>query len=242
MFFFDFTENIKRLSIPRILFFVIPWDHKLFSQKSWFMEKLVNISWKLLPWTVISFSIYFCLPRNIIENFFHLFFRRYDEDEKAAWQCGSWCEYIFVVVFSSILLLASIVLTVFWIIYYKQGYSLEDKSKLFNFHPTLMIAGYITLSGFCKSQMMNFLFDFSLWYHISAVLLYRICRCCSHLIVKLCHVFFHACSIPCIVIGFLAVWESKNESNVPHFYSLHSWLGLITAGLFVFQFVLGFFR
>lgn len=59
---------------------------------------------------------------------------------------------------------------------------------------------------------------------------------------KLCHVFFHACSIPCIVIGFLAVWESKNESNIPHFYSLHSWLGLITSGLFAFQFVLGFFR
>lgn len=76
----------------------------------------------------------------------------------------------------------------------------------------------------------------------TAVLLYRICRCCSHLIVKLCHTFFHACSIPCIVIGFLAVWESKNESNTPHFYSLHSWLGFITFGLFVFQFVLGFFR
>lgn len=84
-------------------------------------------------------------------------FRRYDEEDKAAWQCGSWCEYIFVVVFAAILLLASIVLTVFWIIYYKGGYSLEDKSKLFNFHPTLMIGGYITLSGFCK------LFALSLW-------------------------------------------------------------------------------
>lgn len=76
--------------------------------------------------------------------------RRYDEDDKAAWKCGSWCEYIFVVVVSAILLLAAIVLTVFWIVYYQGGYSLEDKSKLFNFHPTLMIAGYITLSGFCK--------------------------------------------------------------------------------------------
>lgn len=77
-------------------------------------------------------------------------FRRYDDDGKAAWQCGSWCEYIFVVVVSSILLLAAIVLTVFWIIYYRAGYSLDDKLKLFNFHPTLMIGGYITLAGFCK--------------------------------------------------------------------------------------------
>jgi len=76
--------------------------------------------------------------------------RRYDEDDKAAWQCGSWCEYIFVVVLSSILLLAAIVLTVFWIIYYRSGFSLDDPRKQFNFHPALMIAGYITLSGFCK--------------------------------------------------------------------------------------------
>lgn len=168
--------------------------------------------------------------------------RRYDEDGKAAWQCGSWCEYIFVVVLSSILLLAAIVLTVFWIIYYKSGYSLEDKSKLFNFHPTLMIAGYITLSGFCEFILIFVFKQRWLKLKFSAVLLYRICRCCSHLIVKLCHTFFHACSIPCIVIGFLAVWESKNETNTPHFYSLHSWLGFITFGLFVFQFVLGFFR
>lgn len=189
--------------------------------------------------------VYLCLARIPIINWkilFCVFSRRYDEDDKATWQCGSWCEYIFVVVFSAILLLASIVLTVFWIIYYKQGYSLEDKGKLFNFHPTLMIGGYITLSGFCEFSHANFFRQSSLIYHFSAVLLYRICRCCSHLIVKLCHVFFHACSIPCIVIGFLAVWEWKNETNTPHFYSLHSWLGLITSGLFAFQFVLGFFR
>lgn len=84
-------------------------------------------------------------------KYFRFCCRRYDEDEKAAWQCGSWCEYIFVTVVSAILLLAAIVLTVFWIIYYKSGYSLEEKSLFFNFHPTLMIAGYITLSGLCES-------------------------------------------------------------------------------------------
>ncbi|CAO1423674.1 unnamed protein product [Diamesa serratosioi] len=148
--------------------------------------------------------------------------KRYDEDDKANWQCGSWCEYIFVVVLSSILLLAALVLTVFWVIYYREGFSLDDPKKQFNFHPVLMVGGYITLSGF-------------------SILLYRICRCCSHLVVKLCHTFFHACSIPCIVIGFMTVWDSHNQQNIPNFYSLHSWLGLITMGLFAFQFVLGFF-
>ena len=87
---------------------------------------------------------------------FHIFiYRRYDDDEKSTWQCGSWCEYIFVVVTSSILLLSAIVMTVFWVIFYRQGYSLEDPAKEFNFHPTLMIAGYITFAGFCKSQTIK---------------------------------------------------------------------------------------
>uniref|UniRef100_A0A182Q9T3 Cytochrome b561 domain-containing protein n=1 Tax=Anopheles farauti TaxID=69004 RepID=A0A182Q9T3_9DIPT len=130
--------------------------------------------------------------------------------------------YILVVVVSSILLIAASVLTIFWTIYYRKGFNMDDPKLQFNLHPVLMIGGYITLSGF-------------------SILLYRICRCCSHLIVKLCHTFFHACSIPCIVIGFMAVWDSHNQQQIPNFYSLHSWLGMITMGLFALQFVLGFF-
>uniref|UniRef100_A0A182J656 Uncharacterized protein n=1 Tax=Anopheles atroparvus TaxID=41427 RepID=A0A182J656_ANOAO len=148
--------------------------------------------------------------------------RRYDNDDDHVWNCGAWFEYILVVVVSSILLIAASVLTIFWTIYYRKGFNMDDPKLQFNLHPVLMIGGYITLSGF-------------------SILLYRICRCCSHLIVKLCHTFFHACSIPCIVIGFMAVWDSHNQQQIPNFYSLHSWLGLITMGLFALQFVLGFF-
>uniref|UniRef100_A0A182MFN3 Cytochrome b561 domain-containing protein n=1 Tax=Anopheles culicifacies TaxID=139723 RepID=A0A182MFN3_9DIPT len=147
---------------------------------------------------------------------------RYDDDDDRVWNCGAWFEYILVVVVSSILLIAASVLTIFWTIYYRKGFNMDDPKLQFNLHPVLMIGGYVTLSGF-------------------SILLYRICRCCSHLIVKLCHTFFHACSIPCIVIGFMAVWDSHNQQQIPNFYSLHSWLGMITMGLFALQFVLGFF-
>uniref|UniRef100_A0A336KHM1 CSON003216 protein n=1 Tax=Culicoides sonorensis TaxID=179676 RepID=A0A336KHM1_CULSO len=148
--------------------------------------------------------------------------RRYDDDPDKIWNCGAWFEYILVVVVSSLLLLAATVLTLFWAIYYRQGFDLTDADKKFNLHPVLMIGGYITLSGF-------------------SIILYRICRCCSHLMVKLLHALFHALAIPCIVVGFLIVWDYKNQTGTAHFYSLHSWLGLITMGLFGLQFILGFF-
>nr|CAI5857957.1 unnamed protein product [Callosobruchus analis] len=77
-----------------------------------------------------------------------------------------------------------------------------------------------------------------------AVLLYRICRCCRRIYVKLLHTVFHALAIPCVAVGFLAVLDSHNlkqPSPIPNFYSLHSWIGLVCMGLFAIQFVVGFF-
>lgn len=71
----------------------------------------------------------------------------------------------------------------------------------------------------------------------SAILLYRICRCCRRIYVKLLHTVFHALAIPCVALGFLAVLDSHNLADppIPNFYSLHSWIGLVTMGLFAIQ-------
>ena len=48
---------------------------------------------------------------------------------------------------------------------------------------------------------------------------------------------FHILAVPAIVMGFLTVLDSRNL-NVPpitNFYSLHSWMGLTTMGLFAIQ-------
>lgn len=81
------------------------------------------------------------------------------------------------------------------------------------------------------------LVDFS-WCTFAAILLYRICRCCRRIYVKLLHTVFHALTIPCVAIGFLAVLDSHNlrrPEAIPNFYSLHSWIGLVTMGLFAIQ-------
>lgn len=100
--------------------------------------------------------------------------------------------------------------------------------------------------GFGVVAAANLLILIISWLNISifaAILLYRLCRCLKHIYAKLAHTLFHALAIPCIGLGFLAVWDSHNLANppIPNFYSLHSWLGLVTMGLFVLQFVFGFF-
>ncbi|KAH8234475.1 hypothetical protein KR038_011036 [Drosophila bunnanda] len=149
--------------------------------------------------------------------------KRYEEDPDNAWNCCSWCEYLLIVILSTILLVGVLVLTLFWVMFYRDGFAWSESPKQqFNLHPILMIAGFVTLSGF-------------------SILIYRLCRCVKHIYVKLIHMFFHAVAIPCIALGFLSVFDSHEALQKVNFYSLHSWLGLVTMGMFVLQFVIGFF-
>ncbi|GBP24708.1 Cytochrome b reductase 1 [Eumeta japonica] len=148
--------------------------------------------------------------------------RSYDSDEHERGAC-EWCEYALIITLATVLLIGVSALTIFWVLKYRDGYGWsEDVNKQFNLHPTLMVAGFITFSGF-------------------SVLLYRICRCFRRIYVKLLHAIFHAMAFPCIVIGFLAVLDNHNKSGIPNFYSLHSWIGLVAMGLFGIQYAAGFF-
>lgn len=64
------------------------------------------------------------------------------------------------------MLLASTVLTVFWVIYYRGGFAFEDPKTQFNLHPVIMVFGFITLSGFCKYAWLTNLFKLILIYLI----------------------------------------------------------------------------
>lgn len=56
-----------------------------------------------------------------------------------------------MVVLASLLLLGSLTITLFWALYYQGGFTwTEDPKHQFNLHPVLMVAGFITFSGFCK--------------------------------------------------------------------------------------------
>lgn len=72
---------------------------------------------------------------------------------------------------------------------------------------------------------------------ISALLSYRSYGCCRHVYRKLFHTIFNILAVPAIVMGFLTVLDSHNLAipPIPNFYSLHSWMGLTTMGLFALQ-------
>ena len=76
--------------------------------------------------------------------------------------------------------------------------------------------------------------------------MYRSCRCCRRIANKLLHTVFHLLAMPCIAIAFVATYDSHTNRTVPceqgecpapipNFYSLHSWMGLTTMGLFAMQ-------
>lgn len=62
-----------------------------------------------------------------------------------------------VIILSTILLIGALVLTIFWVIYYRGGFAWREDVKLqFNLHPVLMVAGFITFSGFCETLTNDF--------------------------------------------------------------------------------------
>lgn len=133
--------------------------------------------------------------------------------------------FYFLVFLAEILMFGVLSLVLFWVVYYRGGFAWrEDVSKEFNYHPVLMITGFIFFMG-------------------HAMLVYRLYRCCNKLTAKILHTFLYLMAVPCIVVGTITVFDSHNLKvpPIPNLYSLHSWLGLITIGLFALQLVVGFF-
>ncbi|XP_076326679.1 lysosomal membrane ascorbate-dependent ferrireductase CYB561A3-like isoform X1 [Tachypleus tridentatus] len=124
---------------------------------------------------------------------------------------------------SQVLLFGCLGLCIFWIIYYGGGVAwVNDTSKQFNLHYVLMIGGFIFMNG-------------------QSILVYKNFLCWKKKYNKVIHTIFFALEISAITIGLMSAIRGHNNSSDPkHFYSLHSWIGLGTLGLFSLQFVVGF--
>jgi len=160
---------------------------------------------------------------------------RHKEEEEEEASLGTRCCYGFLYTAAQIFLHAPVALILYWIIQYKQhgkgkpfawqgGENNSELELTWNLHPFLMVTGFVYFMG-------------------QGMLVYRTCTCCRRIYGKLVHSLLHLLAVPCIVMGFLAVWDYKSRAEPPvlHFYSLHSWLGLATMALFSLQLLLGLF-
>ncbi len=102
---------------------------------------------------------------------------------------------------------------------FKDTYNWELRP--FSYHPFMMTLGLL----FCYGN---------------AILLYRTFRQTPKLIVKIFHAVLLIVSLIFAAVGLAAIIRSKDLQKRAHFMTYHSWLGLTTIILFVFQWILGF--
>jgi len=167
--------------------------------------------------------------------------QRHRKPETEEMSGGARCCFGLLTLVAQVLLHGVVALTLYWVIQYrwqdKKGFPFAwrgsepgDREKQWNLHPVLMITGLI----YCAGQ---------------AMLVYRSCRCCRRIWNKLLHTMFHLLALPCVVLGFMAAFDYHQERKdkdgaanpIPHFYSVHSWLGLATMAVYAIQFVVGVF-
>lgn len=107
------------------------------------------------------------------------------------------------------------------------GFGFSD-TIIFNFHPVLMTLGMIFLNANGLSLWIIILqyFNSILLFSNIGILIYRATRTVHYNNQKIIHFGIQTTMISISWIGFLAAYISHEQLSIPHFYSLHSWLGL----------------
>ncbi|XP_001950854.1 cytochrome b561 [Acyrthosiphon pisum] len=105
-----------------------------------------------------------------------------------------------------------------WIVQYRGGFSITEPKIIFNWHPLLMTIAFIYLLA-------------------NSILHYRTFQNNTKRKLKNQHALIHGCILILIVIAGFAAFVSHQYAKppIPHLYSLHSWLGVLTIVMFLSQ-------
>ncbi|XP_075209877.1 transmembrane ascorbate-dependent reductase CYB561 isoform X2 [Lycorma delicatula] len=113
------------------------------------------------------------------------------------------------------------VLVLIWSIVYRGGFGWSANPPLqFNWHPLLMTIGMVYLFA-------------------NSIMIYRSLRNKRKKQLKLLHAGIHTVIVLFILIAQIAVISFHNALDIPNFYSLHSWVGIITMLIFFAQWIFG---
>lgn len=125
----------------------------------------------------------------------------------------------------------SLVFVSLWFGVEEAGFTLEHSDKrLFNLHPLLMIIGPISCSSFAGTIFKSF--------QNSELRGDEATR--QRLWLKRVHLCLHLVSLCCMGVGVYIVFQFHAANQIKHFYSLHSWLGLLSVGCFCLLYVPSF--
>lgn len=119
-----------------------------------------------------------------------------------------------------------LVLTAVWIWYFREGTGVvpgptQSAAIVFNVHPPLMILAYVVLFS-------------------EAALVFR-SPGRSKATSKAIHLSLQTAAVILGLVALWFTWRYKNLRSLPHFYSLHSWLGLTASAGFIIQWAFGFY-
>lgn len=116
----------------------------------------------------------------------------------------------------------SVIFVFVWVLHFKEGVGWDGGLAEFNWHPVLIVTGFILLQGI-------------------AIIVYRLPWTWnrSKLLMKFIHAGLNIVAFICAVIAMVAVFDFHNAAKIPNMYSLHSWLGLTAVVLYWLQIILG---
>lgn len=101
------------------------------------------------------------------------------------------------------------------------GIGISNAGQLSNLHPVLMYLFMVSVNMY-------------------AVLIYRTHYDQRKDSLKWAHAILSGGNIVMSLLGVIAMIKAHNMAQIPNFYSLHSWIGLITNVFYIMQFISGF--
>ncbi|NXM65890.1 CYBR1 reductase, partial [Serilophus lunatus] len=117
----------------------------------------------------------------------------------------------------------SVILSLVWVFHYREGLSWDGGLGEFNWHPVLIITGFVFIQGI-------------------AIIVYRLPWTwkCSKLLMKFIHAGLNTTALILAIVSMVAVFDYHNAKKIPNMYSLHSWIGLAALIFYSLQLFLGF--
>ncbi|KEH40690.1 putative ascorbate ferrireductase (transmembrane) [Medicago truncatula] len=115
----------------------------------------------------------------------------------------------------------SFILILVWLLHFREGidYASVNPFRVFNVHPLMMFLSLIFLAG-------------------EAIMAFQTVPAQRH-IKKFFHMALHLIAIVLGIVGLCAVFKFHDMLHIPHLYSLHGWIGILTLCSYGLQWVFG---